>query len=142
MLASSAIRTFLLATLTLTCYHTGSTTTTVNALSPPPLENGSTRRAFVSTAVTTAAVLASSTGVPGAAVAADGGKPKVVMEVTDNGIKYAVTRQTENKGGVLQGGDAREGDIVAIEYTGYLANGQVRLLVAVRRICCSIFVRS
>ena len=37
----------------------------------------------------------------------------------DNGVKYAVTQD------VAKGSYPQEGDIIAIEYTGYLANGAI-----------------
>lgn len=54
-------------------------------------------------------------------MAADGAAPKVVMQNTENGIKFATTKPPENKKSFFP----QKGDIVAIEYTGYLTNGQI-----------------
>lgn len=125
-MAASTIKTFLIATLSLSCFYTNSITTT-NALSS--IDGG--RRAFVSNlgTTTTAAIIASSTGIvlttsPDAAVAAEDGaaaaKP-VVMQNTENGVKFATTTPPLNKKSFFP----QKGDIVAIEYTGYLRNGQI-----------------
>jgi len=105
-------KTFLYVVLYLTCYYTGSNIPSVDALST--VEG---RRAFVSHIGTaTAAVIGASsvlTESPDVAAAA------VVMQNTENGIKYAVTKESTTKG------YPQKGDIVAIEYTGYLTNGQI-----------------
>jgi len=94
----------------LTCYYTGSNN--VHALST--IEG---RRAFVShvgkasaAAVGVASVLTESPDVASA----------VVMQNTEGGVKYAVTNDSKGKGGYPQ-----NGDVIAIEYTGYLTSGQI-----------------
>jgi len=125
-MAASTIKTFLIATLSLSCVYTNSITTT-NALSST---DGSSRRAFVSnlgTTSTAAILLASSTtGIltlsPDVAVAADApAKKAVVMQNTENGVKFATTKPPKNPKSFFP----QKGDIVAIEYTGYLTNGQI-----------------
>jgi len=105
-------KTFLYVVLSLACYYTGRNTPSVDALST--VEG---RRAFVShVGPATAAVIGASsvlTESPDVAEAA------VVMLNTENGIKYAVTKESTKKG------YPRDGDIIAIEYTGYLTNGQI-----------------
>lgn len=75
----------------------------------------SSRRDFFSAAVTSAGALitAAVLGPADAAVAA----PTIYN--LNNGIKYAVT------GDVAKGSFPQEGDIIAIEYTGYLSNGAI-----------------
>jgi FKBP-type peptidyl-prolyl cis-trans isomerase len=70
-----------------------------------------TKAAGAGAAVVGAAVLGSS---PQPALAA----PEIFN--TPSGIKYAVLKESKQKGGYPQ-----DGDIVAIEYTGYLTNGQI-----------------
>jgi len=72
------------------------------------------RRAFVVTSVGPAISIATSLQPTGRAEAA---APTVYK--LDNGIKYAITKDVSN------GSVPREGDIVAIEYTGYLATGAI-----------------
>jgi FKBP-type peptidyl-prolyl cis-trans isomerase len=99
---------------------TFTTTHTANALSAPtPHQQPPCRRTFISR-VTTATVGAAATvalGIPPQPSVAAG----VVMQNTENGIKYAVTKPADNKGSA----SPQTGDIVAIEYTGYLTSGQI-----------------
>ena len=73
------------------------------------------RRGFMSTAVTSV----------GAVVTAAALQPTWKAEAAptiynlNNGVKYAITQD------VKKGSYPREGDIIAIEYTGYLANGAI-----------------
>merc|ERR1712232_1535370 len=76
----------------------------------------SSRRSFLSTSVATvvggAAILS---GQPQSANAA----PEIFT--TDSGIKYAITKEATSK----KPQAPIPGDIVAIDYTGYLSNGQI-----------------
>jgi len=76
------------------------------------------RRAFLSkigtASVGTIASSFVSTSSPDAALAA----PEILN--TSSGVKYAVTKKPNENGAYPQ-----SGDIVAIEYTGYLTNGQI-----------------
>ncbi len=81
--------------------------------------NLSSRRSFLSTtaaSVTAASLIGAAQPQPSMAVSA-----KEII-TTPSGIKYAVTKEPTDKKLVAP----LSGDIVAIEYTGYLANGQVR----------------
>lgn len=78
--------------------------------------DGQSRRAFVTGAISSAVVGALSLRQIDPAVAAT---PEIFK--TPNGIKYAVTREQDSKNAVTP----REGDIVAIEYTGYLTDGEI-----------------
>jgi len=49
----------------------------------------------------------------------DAATAAVVMQNTEKGIKYAVTKDSKSKQ------YPQNGDICAIEYTGYLTNGQI-----------------
>ena len=85
----------------------------------------SSRRSFLANVGTTAAgaagiVVATSTSMPSPVLAAS---PEILK--TENGIKYAITKATST------GNIPQQGDIVAIEYTGYLSNGQVSLTLPV-----------
>lgn len=76
--------------------------------------NNSNRRSFltdIATATTAIAGIASIGASPALAA------PEMVN--LNSGIKYAITKPIE------KGQYPRVGDIVAIEYTGYLTNGQV-----------------
>jgi len=76
--------------------------------------NNSNRRSFltdIATATTAVAGIASIGASPALAA------PEIVN--LSSGIKYAITRPTE------KGKYPNMGDIVFVEYTGYLANGQV-----------------
>eukprot|EP00558_Chaetoceros_sp_UNC1202_P011717 CAMPEP_0197247600 /NCGR_PEP_ID=MMETSP1429-20130617/29677_1 /TAXON_ID=49237 /ORGANISM="Chaetoceros sp., Strain UNC1202" /LENGTH=182 /DNA_ID=CAMNT_0042708545 /DNA_START=68 /DNA_END=616 /DNA_ORIENTATION=+ len=75
----------------------------------------SDRRTFMNkiTSATTAAVGIASTAAVAPALAG----PEILN--TENGVKYAVTKPSE------KGAYPQAGDIVAIEYTGYLVNGQI-----------------
>ena len=75
----------------------------------------SSRRGFFSAAVTSvgAVVTAAALQPAGNAVAA----PTIYN--LPNGIKYAITQD------VTKGSYPRGGDIIAIEYTGYLSNGAI-----------------
>ena len=79
------------------------------------------RRAFFTEAATGAASIvgASVLGFSQPALAA----PEIFT--TDSGIKYAITKESKKKIGLMQGAYPQKGDIVAIEYTGYLTNGQI-----------------
>jgi len=82
------------------------------------LSMGSSRRAFVSkigASVSTAAV--SSIILPQVSSAA--ANPEI--RNTENGVKYAVTKKPRDEKGAFP----QNGDIIAIEYTGYLSNGQI-----------------
>lgn len=83
-----------------------------------------TRRAFFQQTAATAAVAitgaTSATAVIGVSPANAASSPTILK--TESGIKYAVTKSVD-KGTVPQ-----KGDIVAIEYTGYLSNGQVSFI--------------
>ena len=72
------------------------------------------RRGFMSTAVSVGAVVT-------AAALQPTGKAEAAPTIynLDNGVKYAITQE------VKKGSYPREGDIIAIEYTGYLANGAI-----------------
>mmetsp|Transcript_14561 Transcript_14561/g.24154 ORF Transcript_14561/g.24154 Transcript_14561/m.24154 type:complete len:187 (+) Transcript_14561:134-694(+) len=77
----------------------------------------SSRRTFFSKAATAGAAIV------GASVLTSSPQPALATpEIfnTPSGIKYAVLKDPAKKKGFPQ-----EGDIVAIEYTGYLANGQI-----------------
>ena len=79
----------------------------------------SSRRSFLANVGTTAA---SAAGIVGSASLA---MPSPVLAAgpeilkTENGIKYAITKPAST--GIIP----QQGDIVAIEFTGYLSNGQV-----------------
>ena len=75
----------------------------------------SSRRGFFSAAATSVGAVATAAVLQpvGSAVAG----PQIFN--LDNGIKYAVTQD------VTKGSYAQEGDIIAIEYTGYLTNGAI-----------------
>lgn len=95
-------------------------THTADALSTPtPNHESSSRRTFISrlTTATAGAVATVALGLPPQPSVAAG----VVMQNTDNGIKYAVTKPADNKGSA----SPQTGDLVAIEYTGYLTTGQI-----------------
>jgi len=86
---------------------------TVQAYTP---SGSSSRRAFLRTApaAIAAAATVSQMNPSSPALAA----PEI--KTTDDGkIKYAVVKTAQDKGAPLKG------DIVAIEYTGYLTNGQI-----------------
>mmetsp|Transcript_13658 Transcript_13658/g.38451 ORF Transcript_13658/g.38451 Transcript_13658/m.38451 type:complete len:194 (+) Transcript_13658:124-705(+) len=72
------------------------------------------RRGFLSTAAAAAAVVTAAAVQPIQNAAA---APTVYK--LDNGVKYAVTQD------VAKGSYPQQGDIIAIEYTGYLANGAI-----------------
>ena len=94
-------------------------------LSLPRISNAfgtDSRRTFLSNvgdvAAGTAGILAVSTSaLPSPVLAA----PEIIK--TDNGIKYAITKAATTS--IVP----QQGDIVAIEYTGYLSNGQVSCLI-------------
>jgi len=69
------------------------------------------RRAFLSQSVTAASIAISSP------LAAQAATPTILN--TENGVKYATLREPKEKG------FPQQGDIVAIEYTGYLTSGQI-----------------
>lgn len=80
-----------------------------------------TRRAFFQqTAAVAITGATSATAVIGVSPANAASSPTILK--TESGIKYAVTKSVD-KGTVPQ-----KGDIVAIEYTGYLSNGQVSFI--------------
>jgi hypothetical protein len=81
----------------------------------------SNRRSFIAdiATVTTAVGVASTIGTSPALAA-----PEILN--LQSGIKFAITKPSE-KGNYPQGGD-----IVAVEYTGYLANGQVRNYILIQ----------
>lgn len=70
------------------------------------------RRAFLLSSAT--AALAST--IP---VAANAAAPEILK--TKGGVKYAITKEAPAKAV-----RPLQGDIVAVDYTGYLSNGQVR----------------
>jgi FKBP-type peptidyl-prolyl cis-trans isomerase len=77
--------------------------------------SSSSRRAFLGTAGASVAAIATAgsvQGVPSALAA-----PQIFK--TNGGIKYAVTKDD------AKGGYPQQGDIVAIEYTGYLTTGTI-----------------
>ena len=78
-------------------------------------DSAPSRRAFLSKA-TTAAVVAS-VGLGSAASAGVAAAPEIVT--TSSGIKYATIKPAVSKGRPL------DGDIAAIEYTGYLTDGTI-----------------
>lgn len=81
--------------------------------------NHSNRRTFLSTATLTgASILATQTIVPSSANAAATAKE---IFNTPSGIKYAILKEPSSK----SSSTPYKGDIVAIEYTGYLSNGQI-----------------
>jgi FKBP-type peptidyl-prolyl cis-trans isomerase len=75
----------------------------------------SSRRGFFSAAATTVGAVATAAVLQpaGNAVAA----PTIYN--LDNGVKYAITQE------VTKGSYPQAGDIIAIEYTGYLSNGAI-----------------
>ena len=73
----------------------------------------SNRRSFLSTSIAT--VAAASLAQPSFAA------PEIYN--TESGIKYAITKQPTAKKPVAP----LQGDIVGVEYTGYLTNGQVSI---------------
>jgi len=75
----------------------------------------SSRRGFFSAAAASAGAVATAVVLQPAGSALAG--PQIFN--LDNGIKYAVTQD------VAKGSYPQEGDIIAIEYTGYLANGAI-----------------
>lgn len=83
----------------------------------------SSRRAFFTKAASTAAVVATTvTGVSSPALAATA--PEILT--TEHGIKYAILKKPQTVlGNVGGGGYPQKNDVVAIEYTGYLTNGQI-----------------
>jgi len=95
-------------------------THTANGLSAPTSHHeSSSRRTFMSRLTKTTAGVAATVALglpPQPSAAAD-----VVMLNTENGIKYAVTKPADNK----KSASPQSGDIVAVEYTGYLTNGQI-----------------
>ena len=79
----------------------------------------SSRRAFMTKgAATVASAALVATSSPQSALAAP---TAPTINNTPNGIKYATLKKPEGKATRPQ-----EGDIVALEYTGYLTSGQVR----------------
>jgi hypothetical protein len=87
------------------------------AWSPSMRGDGQSRRTFVTSTVTSAilGVVTLRKTDPGVAAS-----PEIFK--TLNGIKYAVTRQPEDPKSAAA---PRDGDIVAIEYTGYLTDGEI-----------------
>lgn len=85
------------------------------ALSAQAYSLGSSRRAFLQTVpAAVAATVATSTQISSPAFAA----PEI-KTTSDGKIKYAVLQSPKEKGSPVKG------DIVAVEYTGYLTNGQI-----------------
>ena len=85
----------------------------VQAYNPSSLSSSSSRRAFLQQAPAfVAAVAAVTTSQPTLAA------PEI-KTTSDGKIKYAVLQPAKEKGSPLKG------DIVAIDYTGYLTNGQI-----------------
>ncbi|KAL7550365.1 hypothetical protein ACHAWF_013604 [Thalassiosira exigua] len=76
------------------------------------------RRSFLSTSIATVVGGTSILSQPRPSFAATTAKEIIT---TPSGIKYAVTKQPTDKKPVAP----LKGDIVAIDYTGYLANGQI-----------------
>ena len=81
------------------------------------------RRTFLANVGNTASGIAgiitlSTSTMPSPVLAAS---PEIVK--TENGIKYAITKAAST--GIVP----QQGDIVAIEYTGYLSNGQVSFFI-------------
>ena len=76
--------------------------------------NSNTRRNFFTT-LTTGASAAAAAAVIAPTIANAG--PEILK--LDSGIKYAITKPSE------KGKIPLQGDLVLIEYTGYLTNGQV-----------------
>ena len=73
----------------------------------------SNRRHFLEKVASSATIFTSAGVLASPAIAA----PEILN--LPSGIKYAVTQKSD------KGEYTREGDIVAIEYTGYLSNGQI-----------------
>mmetsp|Transcript_17241 Transcript_17241/g.36164 ORF Transcript_17241/g.36164 Transcript_17241/m.36164 type:complete len:146 (-) Transcript_17241:623-1060(-) len=80
------------------------------------------RRSFLST--TAASVTVASLAVAAQPQPSIAATAKEII-TSPSGIKYAVTKQPTDKKPVAP----LKGDIVAIEYTGYLTNGQVRSML-------------
>ena len=78
---------------------------------------GQSRRAFVSSV--TAAGVTYGVWPLGPIESVKAASPEIFQ--TSNGIKYAVTRESHEKNAL----SPQDGDIVAIEYTGYLTDGEV-----------------
>lgn len=78
------------------------------------------RRDFLSTSVAT---IVGGTSIAGLVSQPQPSYAVTAKEIitTETGIKYAVTQESPNKKPIAP----RKGDIVAIDYTGYLANGQI-----------------
>jgi FKBP-type peptidyl-prolyl cis-trans isomerase len=88
------------------------------SLSMTTEQQASSRRGFLNTAATSAVAGAIVTAVSlQPTVKADAAAPTIYN--LSNGIKYAVTKD------VAKGSFPQEGDICAIEYTGYLSNGAI-----------------
>mmetsp|Transcript_54942 Transcript_54942/g.133435 ORF Transcript_54942/g.133435 Transcript_54942/m.133435 type:complete len:243 (+) Transcript_54942:324-1052(+) len=135
---SNTRRTTIVASLLLLLATATTTTTTVvvdgfslkpstSAPSTSTTASTSTRRDFFSkvvgaTAVTAAGIFAAnpSPAVAAAAATSTAAAAKPQIYNLPSGIKYAVLKDTTKKGGYPQ-----PGDIIAIEYTGYLTSGQI-----------------
>ena len=89
--------------------------TSVDGFSLSMVAETSSRRGFFSAAATTVGAVATAAVLQpaGNAVAA----PTIYN--LDNGVKYAITQE------VTKGSYPQAGDIIAIEYTGYLSNGAI-----------------
>ena len=103
---------------------------TINAFSTPSpkldvvVENKNNRRSFLSKIggiISTSAIVTSTTSVVLPTVAS-AEAPEIVK--LSSGIKYAITKPVGAKAQYPQGGD-----LVLIEFTGYLTNGQVRMMI-------------
>lgn len=85
------------------------------SLSMQAADTSSSRRAFLTKATAgTAAVVAAATTSASPALAG----PQIYS--TPTGVKYAILKEPQKKGASPQ-----QGDIVAIEYTGYLTDGRI-----------------
>ena len=84
--------------------------------------SNSNRRAFIQKIGTTSTAAAFAFSTVSVAPIQPANAAATILK-TDSGIKYAITKPVDGKGTI-----PLKGDIVAIEYTGYLSNGQVRII--------------
>ena len=86
------------------------------SLSMTTEQHASSRRGFMNTAAVSAGALVTAVSLQ-PTVKADAAAPTIYN--LSNGVKYAITKD------VAKGSFPQEGDICAIEYTGYLSNGAI-----------------
>jgi len=109
--------TLLLAATSLLCMQTRTEGFSLSMTTGAQMDTVNSRRAFISSSATAVAV-ASIAGIAQPAPS-NAAATKEIFNLP-SGIKYAVLKESSGKAATPY-----KGDIVAVEYTGYLANGQI-----------------